>query len=637
MAKMNRDGRLPKKARDHILSVALADIKRADDYYETYIQDTLTERYQIYKADKDYYREKFPNLSEKSDVVSYDVWAAVEQIVPTMMSSVLGSNQVATIVGVGDEDIPKAETLRKLVEYQLSVENEGYSIIHDLIVDGLATNLGLIKIWWDRKVDSQQFTDTLDPMGFQALMSDPEVEIIHAEEPQGAMITTTWVRTRVIRNRPVIENVRPFEIRFLPETRKIDNTAPFVAHRKIVTASDLRKKARDGVYDKKAVNAAIESAGSVDYTTLEIELNEALDEQVHGMVESARSRLVLYECYMQVDVNGDGILEDAIVTVCGDQLLRAVENPYGRHLFFSFIPWADPYKVFADVSLAEIAGEIQHIYVAVIRQLLVNIALNNNPKTYIDELKVNLNDLDSDRQWVRVKGMPSAAISTAPIQPIAAWTMSTLEYLETKMEKFIGRTRYDQGIVQGSSLNKTATGVSMVMKAANQRVEQLVRSFAEATMKHALRFLVQLNQMYITEPQTIRLTGERLNVAPDDIRGCFDVDIDTAVGIGDKEQSVQNLQLYLTMLHPQGMQMGKTSPNTWEYAARKLMHLAGMSNAERLFEQGGMPYGPGAPGTPPVPGGGGKPGQGLSQLPPGLAGKIAGGLPAGAGKLPAGR
>ena len=54
--------------------------------------------------------------------------------------------------------------------------------------------------------------------------------------------------------------------------------------------------------------------------------------------DKAREEVTIYECYTKIDFNGDGILEDMIITVAGDVILRAEPNYMGRHPFFSISP-----------------------------------------------------------------------------------------------------------------------------------------------------------------------------------------------------------------------------------------------------------------------------------------------------------
>ena len=38
--------------------------------------------------------------------------------------------------------------------------------------------------------------------------------------------------------------------------------------------------------------------------------------------QTARQEVVIYECYTKIDINNDGILEDMIITICGDTIIR---------------------------------------------------------------------------------------------------------------------------------------------------------------------------------------------------------------------------------------------------------------------------------------------------------------------------
>ena len=91
-----------------------------------------------------------------------------------------------------------------------------------------------------------------------------------------------------------------------------------------------------------------------------------------------------------------------------------------------------------------------------------------------------------------------------------------------------------------------------------------------------LRFLVELNQRYIDQPQVIRLKNTMLEVSPDDLKGEFDIDVNTEAGVGKRNQTIQNLQLYLMNLAQAGMQIGAITPGEWAKAAQKLLHESGI-------------------------------------------------------------
>ena len=96
-----------------------------------------------------------------------------------------------------------------------------------------------------------------------------------------------------------------------------------------------------------------------------------------------------------------------------------------------------------------------------------------------------------------------------PQNQLASWTMPLFEYFEGALEQWTGRTRYNQG-TDSTSLNKTATGISLLQQASEQRIDYIVRVFAETGFGEMLRFLVELNQKYIDQPQVIRLKNQML-------------------------------------------------------------------------------------------------------------------------------
>ena len=183
--------------------------------------------------------------------------------------------------------------------------------------------------------------------------------------------------------------------------------ANFVAHRKMVTADHLRRQAQAGVYDSGAVEAVIEKGktvgSSISRMSLESELSEDAEQYMRNDEDPARSLYELYECYVKLDTDGDGLLEDSLVTVVGDEVLRVEENPWGRVPIFTISPIRDPFRVLAPLSFSEIIGEVQSLKVALMRQLIVNTAKTNNLQALVDETKINRDDLELNRQFIRTK------------------------------------------------------------------------------------------------------------------------------------------------------------------------------------------------------------------------------------------
>ena len=561
----------------------LRDIERSNSFFTSKIEPVLRTRHQIYEADRAYYDKRFSRTAEHSDFVSYDFWSVVQWAIPVIMNSFFGgSNEAVVIVGRNEEDVQRADLLKALIQFQLMTQNKGFLVLWDWFTDAFQYNLGAVKIWWERIEDWQEAKiEYCDMSRLMMLQADEWCEILYASPPD--MYGQCQVAYRIGRlrsNKPIIEPVRITDLRWSPEAKSLKD-ANFVAHRQMVTADHLRKQARSGIYDAQAVERAIENAGSgrVIYGQFEVELNDELDQRPNDE-EGARALYELYECYVKLDVNGDGMLEDALVSVVGDEILRVTENPYGRVPIFTLSPVRDPFKVLANLSLSEIVGEIQTIKTGLIRQMLINTVNTNFQRWFVDEQGVDVKDLQENRQYIRIRsGNPREKVVPWPNQTIAPWTMEMLENLEGALEQTTGRTRYNQG-TDATSLNKTATGISLLQQASEQRIDYIVRVFAETGVSEALRFLVELNQRYIDQPTVIRLKNQMLQVTPDDLRGEFDIDVNTEAGIGKRQQTIQNLQYYLSAIAPYGMQIGAVTPGEWAKAAQKLLMESGIRDPQ---------------------------------------------------------
>lgn len=561
----------------------LRDIERSNSFFTSKVEPVIRTRHQIYEADKAYYDKRFSRTAKHSDFVSYDFWSVVQWAIPVIMNSFFGgSDEAVVIVGRNEEDVQRADLLKALIQFQLMTQNKGFLVLWDWFTDAFQYNLGAIKIWWERIEDWQEAQiEYCDMSRLMMLQADEWCEILYASPPDMyGMCQVAYRIGRLKSNKPIIEPVRVTDLRWSPEAKSLKD-ANFVAHRQMVTADHLRKQALSGVYDFGAVERAIENAGSgkVIYGAFETELNDELDQRPNDE-DGARALYELYECYVKLDINGDGMLEDALVSVVGEEILRVTENPYGRVPIFTLSPVRDPFKVLANLSLAEIVGEIQTIKTGLIRQMLINTVNTNFQRWFVDEQGVDVKDFQENRQYIRIRsGNPRDKVVPWPNQTIAPWTMEMLENLEGALEQTTGRTRYNQG-TDATSLNKTATGISLLQQASEQRIDYIVRVFAETGVSEALRFLVELNQRYIDQPTVIRLKNQMLQVTPDDLKGEFDIDVNTEAGIGKRQQTIQNLQYYLSAIAPTGMNIGAVTPGEWAKAAQKLLTESGIRDPQ---------------------------------------------------------
>nr|DAV37297.1 MAG TPA: Portal protein [Caudoviricetes sp.] len=522
------------------------DIKRAEAYSASVIEPVVKERYEIYYADKDYYRNKFPILSKTSDLVSTDVADTIEWALPSLMKVFTGSDEVITIAGVTEEDDTKAETMQELLVYQLQRQNKFFPILYNWIKDSLITGLGIIKCYWERTEGYTTEQTKLNNEALQALIQTG-VEITDLQGPDiyGDFLVT-YQSPYYVKNAPKIENILISEFIYSPDAKSLEE-ANFVAHKRKVTMSYLREREAQGVY-ANIDDIKVDAYKTNTYDPIEEVVGDNYNDITYEE-QQARQEVIIYECYTKIDVNGDGILEDMIITICGDTIIRMEQNYMGRHPFFAISPTKDPHRIWVKRSYAELIGELQDLKVALTRQIMQNVALTNDPKMLLDETAINIDDFVQGRKVIRMKAGHSLneVAMPMPVSPLSPQTFTFLEWLEGQKENRTGITRYNQGL-DANSLNKTATGISAILGQSSQRLELVARMFAETGLYELFRFMVSLNQKFIDQATVIRLTNKEMRITPEDLDGSFDLIVNAGISIATKESTIMATQTLLTAI-----------------------------------------------------------------------------------------
>ena len=525
-----------------------ADIASAEAYQASVVEPTVKQRYEIYYADKNYYKNRFPILSKTSDLVSTDVADTIEWALPSLMKVFTGSDEVITIAGVTEEDDTKAETMQELLVYQLQRQNKFFPILYNWMKDALITGMGIIKCYWERTEGYTTEKTTLNNEALQALQQTG-VPIVSIEGPDiyGDFVVT-YQSPYYVKNAPKIENILVSDFIYSSDAKSLEE-ANFVAQKRKVTMSYLREREAQGVY------ANIDEIKTEDFRQSKIEspieqvIGDKYNDLTFNKEDKARLEVVIYECYTKMDINGDGILEDMIITICGDTIIRIEQNYMGRHPFFTISPTKDPHRIWVKRSYAELIGELQDLKVALTRQIMHNVALNNDPKMLLAEDAINIDDYIQGRKVIRMKSGHSLSevAMPMPVHPLSPQTFQFLEYIEGQKENRTGITRYNQGL-DANSLNKTATGISAILGQSSQRLELIARMFAETGIYELFRFMVSLNQKFIDQNTVIRLTNKSLKINPEDLTGNFDLVVNAGISIATKESTIMATQTLLTAL-----------------------------------------------------------------------------------------
>jgi len=507
------------------------------------------------KAEKYYKGEPRGDEKEgRSQVVSRDVAEAVDALMPSLMRVFSSGDKVVEFQPTGPEDEEQADQATDYINWIWLQQNPGFRIMHDWFKDGLLHRLGILKIWWDHApIMTRESYRGLNHQEIEILKTDPEVEIISMEDAgeatlpgpidpktgQAQMIVVPLCDVAVKRKQNK-GRVRIMPIP--PEEFLVDNRARsleldqfyFAAHRAERTISELIE---DG-YDP----ALLENIGSsFDLGFSQENINRFNGESSHlydnnDLADPSLRRVLVTECYLKVDYDGDGIAELRKVTIAGNVILDNEE--IDDHPFAALTPKLSQHKLIGR-SIADDLYDLQDIKTTIWRQMLDNIYLANNNRTIVVNDQVNLDDLLTVRPGGIVRVKQPGAIQPFPFQNVINDAYRIIEYSDSVKENRVGVTRYNQGL-DANTLNKTATGITQIMDASRQREELIARIYAEGVaiaFKKILRLVCQ-HQDY---EQLIRLRGKFVPMDPRAWKDSYDITVAVGLGTGNKDQAIMRM------------------------------------------------------------------------------------------------
>jgi len=564
----------------------------ADQYYKNTIEPKLKERLDEYLATEEYYKKRFPVLSETSKFCSRDILTTIDCLIPSYMEVFCGSDDPMDVQGVNIEDDERAAKIQQLVKYQLQRKNNYTSFVEFIMRDALILNYAVAKVSWKREEKRERYEllvsqDNADLLTFMYQEEQQgHIEVISSKPLKDApdLAVVTFEKIVVTADFPVVAYMPPSELRYTPDSNTIQSVK-FKAHRKIVTGDYLKRKEREGTYSN--IDEAIENGkGDTKATNFDTDKNKEL-ETIGDKIsdhDNASSEIELYEAYLDVDYNNDGIMESVIVHAIGNTPIRIAKNDLELAPFFICQSKPSPHTVFNEKEgLCDNLIQQQDLKTAIFRQLIVNLAKNNTPRTFLNPKGVDMDAVIDGDEFVMVDAENvSNAVYTPPQLPFNNLAMTVVQYAQNEIESQSGSTKYNQGL-DSNSLNKTATGITAIMGASEKRHKNTARSMVDSFFVPMMKYLILLNQKYLDGETIVRLTNEQVTIKKEDLDIDYDLIINIGQGAGTKEAQIQYLMLLINQIYPQLAATGIVNANSWYEIVKDLLEKMGIRNVQNYL------------------------------------------------------
>ena len=541
-----------------------------------------------------------PNGTEiegRSQLTSTDVADSIEWLMPQIMKSFTQNNEVVTFDPINANDEKQAELESEFVYDVLMKQNNGFVLIHQFVKDALMQRNGLLKVYYEEKEEQQTYTYSgLTDDQLAMIAADQNTELMELEtesyiDEMGNPVNQHDVKIVITENcgNICIDPVAPEEWRINLQHNSIDaSNARFTCHIVAKTASDL--------YEEGCSLDIIEDLQRADLIRTSYRFNyQGETTLVPSTLEDDPNKLLeIGECFMFLDVNGDGISERVKITVAG-------VNPCVKVLSVEEIdssPWITTTGIlmshkFQGLSIYDRIKTIQDHKTAVIRNWQDNFYLQNNQRTVIVDGEVNIDDLLVSRPGgiIRANSLQSIMPIQTPVMGDAAFSM--LNYLDGLRASRTGVSANGTASPQDIGGAIGSIGADRIMTATEELAGLIVRVIAETGIKPLCTKIRDLSVKHIDSVQDFQFRGQWEKVNPSTWPKRTKSTVRIGTGSGDTRSKLMAIQ-QVQQLQAQIFQMpGQALVNqTKAYAAiNDFCKLSGLQGAEKYFVDPSSPEG----------------------------------------------
>lgn len=485
----------------------------------------------------------------------------------------LSTKDMFTIAPETYEDKEAAKQNSLIINNQFNTKLKKNKFIDEYVRTAVDEGSVLIYVGWQVEEeivvkDSFEFTPTQDPKILQELnniaqnlQNDPQYlntlnpEVVEAFELSQAnniayQVNKVGTREELVEtiNQPDLEILNYNNYTIDPTAMGEITKANFVIRNFESSLSELQKSSIDY---KNLDQIDVEGASTlndVDYETREGEN--------FSFKDKPRKRLVIYEYWGFMDIDGSGALTAIVAAYVGDVLIRLEENPFpDKKLPFVLVQYLPVRGKMYGEPDGELLKDNQDIIGATTRGLIDSMArIAVGQQGYRqDALDVtNKRKYDAGKDYMfnaAVDPRQAFYTHTYPAIPDSAQIMINVQNAEA--ESLTGVRAFAQSTV-GNIGAETAAGVRGATDAASKREMGILRRLSTG-IEEIGRKIIMMNAKWLSETEVVRITNDKfVTIRRDDLAGNFDL----RLSISTPESDTAKAEQLAFMLQTTGQTIG---------------------------------------------------------------------------------
>lgn len=535
-----------------------------------------------------------PNGTEvegKSSLMSLDVADSIEWIMPQIMKSFTQTNEIVIFDPCGPEDERQAELESEYVYNILMKKNNGFILVHQFVKDALLQRNGIFKCYYESndEVTKEEYTG-LTEQQLQMLLADKTVELLEMDQiidvdPIYGQQILFNVKVQITVKKPKIcvEPVPPEEFRVNSSHNSIDLTdARFTAHITQKTVSELREMGvSEDIIDEL-------NTGFINQSDYRFQLqgeNTTVNESWTKANEAMRE-IQVAECYLYIDIDGDGIAEYVKVTCAGVDTFSVFISMEE----ISESPWVSATAIlmshkFQGLSIFDRLKEIQDNKTALIRNIQDNIYLQNNQRMGVLTGQVNIDDVLVSRPGGIIRMSRPDALFPIITPKIGMESFEFMRYLDEVRAGRSGVSAEGSATPQEIGDRVGSQGVEKLMNAKEELVGLIVRVFAETGMKPLCLKIRDLARKHVDTIENFKFRGEWVQVNPAQWSERSESTVRVGTGSGDTSAKLAAINQIIA-IQTQALQMpgqAIVDPTKIYSALNDFCKFSGLNGADKYF------------------------------------------------------
>jgi hypothetical protein len=479
---------------DEIVGLVVSRYSQARDERKAY-ENKWDDLYQMYR-----FKPKSIVKGRANLYIPY-AFSNVETVFPRMIAKTPRVN----VAPVGPQDLQGSLIMKSLIEYTWEKYNLD-EVVRRLAKSTLIYGTGVVKVVWKKEIKA---------------LKSLETEL----DADGRVVDSKQVtKSKVTYDAPCVTNLDLREVYFDPDGVTIESCR-WIVHRYMATKEELFANPNYKKADLEQITYGFSN-----------------DQIRRGLHTTMRPTLSKHEAEVL-----EYWEDDRLVVIAGGVMLRDEPNPYEhkKKPFVVIVDHIDDQIIYGIGEVEPVEGLQNEM------NTLRNMRMDFNTLTLNPVWQVRagaVTDLDQIRftpgHKIVVQGN-EAAVRPIDMPHAPQTSYKEEESIKMDLQTITGVSDYSKGNESGS-LNDTATGISLIQEAANQRFNAKLQNL-EFGLKNIAELIRDLWLQFATEDLVIRVTEKDgyqfIKINPEEIRGEYDIRIESGSTVPSNKLQERNEEM----------------------------------------------------------------------------------------------